>query len=91
LFGKPGRSVRDLLQRAEIRILAGRRGIRGIQLEGPDLIFRVEKMGEVKDLLGDIPGRATAVDEQTVYVRLPGRYLESTQTLLAVLRKMLKH
>jgi transcription-repair coupling factor (superfamily II helicase) len=97
LFGKPPVSVLQLLQLAEIRLLASRLGIRSIIEKRPDLIFSVDKMYTIKPLLtrsGD--GSPTSKrtrwsipDENTAHLRLPENYFETPSTLLAILRKLL--
>jgi transcription-repair coupling factor (superfamily II helicase) len=97
LFGKPPTSVAQLLQLAEIRLLAWRLDIRSIIEKKPDLIFSVDKMTKIKPLLtqsGD--GAQTSKrtrwsipDEYTAYLRLPENYFDTPTTLLAVLRKLL--
>ena len=97
LFGKPPVSVSQLLQLAEIRILARRLGIRSIIEKRPDLIFSIDKMSTIQPLLRQ-PGdgsptskrtRWSIPDENTAHLRLPENYFETSITLLAILRKLL--
>ena len=97
LFGKPPVSVLQLLQLAEIRLLASRLGIRSIIEKRPDLIFSVDKMSTIQSLLRQ-PGdgsptskrtRWSIPDENTAHLRLPENYFEIPATLLAILRKLL--
>ena len=90
LFGRPPRSVRDLLQLAEIRILASRWSIRSIVQEEPDLIFKLEEAASAQHLFANTPGSVRVPDQHTVHLRLTPRYFESSTTLMATLRKILK-
>ncbi|MBN2211659.1 MAG: transcription-repair coupling factor [Sedimentisphaerales bacterium] len=89
-FGKPPRSVLDLLQLAEIRTYAGRWGIKSIIQKTPDLIFTCEKMHKADNLFKDAPGRVSLPDPDTVYLRLPPNYFDNPQSLLAIMRKILR-
>ncbi|MCK4628748.1 MAG: hypothetical protein KAT56_07065, partial [Sedimentisphaerales bacterium] len=90
LFGRPPCSVRDLLQLAEIRILASRWSIRSIIQEEPDLIFQLEEAASAQHLFANAPGNVRVPDQHTVHLRLSPRYFESATTLIATLRKILK-
>jgi len=90
LFGKPPKSVRDLLQLAEIRILASGWSIRSIIQKAPDLIFSLEKDAKVSKIFQNAPGTIRIPDKKTVHLRLNKRYFESPNTLIATLRKLLK-
>ena len=89
LFGKPPRSVADLLQLAEIRVLAAKWPIKSIVEERPDLIFSLHDPPAAEPLFARAPGTVRVPDTHTVYVRLPENYFESTATLFAVLRRFL--
>jgi len=97
LFGNPPVSVLQLLQLAEIRLLASRLGIRSIIEKRPDLIFSVDKLSTIQPLLrrpgDDSPTskrtRWSIPDEKTAHLRLPENYFEIPSTLLAILRKLL--
>ncbi len=97
LFGQPPVSVLQLLQLAEIRILASHLGIRNIIEKKPDLIFSVDTMSTIQPQLTH-PGdgsptsnqtRWSIPDANTAYLRLPENYFETPSTLLALLRKLL--
>ncbi|MBI9015846.1 MAG: transcription-repair coupling factor [Phycisphaerae bacterium] len=90
LFGKPPKPVTDLLQMAEIRILATPLKIRSIVQKEPDLIFELEKGARFEDIFANSPGSVRVPDKHTVHVRLGKRYFETTSTLMATLRNMLK-
>ncbi|MCC7146717.1 MAG: transcription-repair coupling factor, partial [Phycisphaeraceae bacterium] len=157
-YGPAPALVQTLLDLTELRILASLAGIKGIQLDGQDVIFRVdpppgsplapgssyslslsegEGKGEgaapgcspspfsgrtegplppspqdpslatpanrqsaidnrpsptahVVALFRQARGRVTVLDEKTVYYRPPDQYLKPVETLLAVLRKVLR-
>jgi len=89
MFGKPPRSVRDLLQLAEIRILASKWCVRSIVQEEPDLVFTLEKPELAPAIFtGDI-GSARAPDRHTIHLRLTARHFETSNTILATLRRLL--
>lgn len=88
-FGKPSAAAQNFIDLMEIRVAASTHRIDKIQREGPDLIFTTAKPGAVSKLFGSAPGRATVLDESTIYWRPPTNYLDDPATLLAVLRKLL--
>ncbi len=88
-YGEPPAPAQTLLDLAEIRLAAASLGIDAIKLEGPDLIFRSGAMARLQTVFDDARGRVSVIDETTIYYRPPGSYVESTDTLLAVLRNML--
>ncbi|MBN1766092.1 MAG: transcription-repair coupling factor [Sedimentisphaerales bacterium] len=90
LFGRPPRSVKDLLHLAEIRILASQWSIRSIVQQEPDLIFNLHESTQAGPLFTNTPGSVRIPDQHTVHLRLDKRYFESNTTLIATLRKVLK-
>ncbi|MEM7627759.1 MAG: transcription-repair coupling factor [Planctomycetota bacterium] len=88
-FGKPPAAAQNFIDLMEIRVAASTHRIDKIQLEGPDLIFTTTKPGAVSKLFASAPGRATVLDDATIYWRPPTNYLDDPTTLLAVLRKLL--
>ncbi len=88
-YGPLPAAAATLMQLAELRIAASTHEIDSIKLEGPDLIFRTRHVKRLDPLLRDAPGRASIIDENTVYYRPPANYLDPPSTLLAVLRKLL--
>ena len=94
-YGDPPDKASVLLDLTEIRIAASTHGVDRLRLEGPDLIFtcrdrrNTSNLQQLADLFGKAPGRATVLDEQTLYFRPPAAYLQNKPTLLAVLRKLL--
>jgi len=89
-FGSPPRSVQDLLQLTEIRTLASSLAIRSIVQKEPDLIFTLEDNASVQNIFQNTPGSVRVPDPRTVHLRLTPRHFESTTTLFATLRKILK-
>ncbi|MCG3129390.1 MAG: Transcription-repair-coupling factor [Phycisphaerae bacterium] len=87
-FGRPPREVPQLLELAELRIRAGRLGIRSIILRRPDVVFTIDRMSSAQSVFEDAPGSVRMPDAQTVHLRLPPRYLEPG-TLTSVLKRML--
>jgi transcription-repair coupling factor (superfamily II helicase) len=88
-YGPLPAAAATLMQLAELRIAASTHEIDSIKLEGPDLIFRTRHVKRLDPLLRNAPGRASIIDENTVYYRPPANYLDPPSTLLAVLRKLL--
>ncbi len=89
-FGPVPDDVDTLLALAEIRVLAQPWGIRSIVLDPPDVIFAIDDLEKAQPLFAEGPGSPRLPDPRTVHWRLPKRYLEPP-TLLAILRKQLRH
>ena len=102
-FGKPPALVCDMLQMAEIRVLASRCGIRNIVQKEPDLVFTLDTTTPdsqapalpsgknlIEILFDGSPGSVRVPDDHTIHLRLPKNYFDSATTILAVLRKVLK-
>ena len=87
-FGDPPPPARTLFDVAEVRLAATRHRIDKLKLEGPDLIFTTAKAEKLRPLFDTAPGRATVLDETTLYWRPPPNYLEP-DSLLPILRKLL--
>jgi len=88
-YGKPPATVQAFFDLTELRVAASRWDIDRLKLDGPDLIFQTRSPEDVASMLRDAPGRTSVIDEKTVYYRPPANYLEPSETLLAVLRKLL--
>lgn len=88
-YGEPPATARTLLELTELRIAATHLEIDSIKLDGPDLIFASRRSRHLDPLLKGAPGRASIIDDRTVYYRPPANYLNPTSTLLTVLRKLL--
>ncbi|MEM6334732.1 MAG: TRCF domain-containing protein, partial [Planctomycetota bacterium] len=91
-FGPLPDKTQALIDLAELRVAAAHLAIRTLKLDGPDLIFTTENKAattSLQPLFQDAPGRATVLDNTTLYYRPPANYLAPPDTLLAVLRKLL--
>ena len=88
-YGDPPPQARTLIDVCEVRLGASVLGIDKLKLEGPDLIFIAPSVAKLEPVFTDAPGRATLLDEKTLYWRPPAKYLEDNSTMLAVLRKLL--
>jgi transcription-repair coupling factor (superfamily II helicase) len=88
-YGDAPDSAQLLIDLTELRIAASILEVRAIKLEGPDLIFRTDHPMRLEPFLKDAPGRASIIDERTIYYRPPPNYLDPPATLLAILRKLL--
>ncbi len=87
-YGSFPKAVERLLELAEIRVLAGQWKIRSINIEEPDIVFRVLDLVLVQSLFVDVPGTVRMPDPRTVHVRLRPAHFE-TPTLLGFLRRLL--
>jgi transcription-repair coupling factor (superfamily II helicase) len=90
VYSPPPDEVKLLLELADLRIKAGRRGIKSIVASGRDLIFSFTKDSteQADSLFAKTKGTVRAADPKTVYLRLPQSYFEP-KTLMNVLRKIL--
>ncbi len=91
VYGAVPDEVTLLLELAEMGIKAGKLNIKSIIASGQNLIFSFVKHAKLRaeTLFADIGGKITAVDAQTIYLRLPKNYFEP-KTLLTLLRKILR-
>ena len=92
MFGPAGAQVQDLLDMAELKIMAQGWKIKSILSSEPDLIFSFESTKESSfagSLFAKAPGTVRIPDAKTVHIRLGGNYFQR-QTLMSVLRKMLR-
>jgi len=89
VYGPVPQQVRMLLNVAQIRIAAGRAGIKSIVVDGRDLAFSFIKEADVNanELFSKIKGRVTITDKAVVYLRLAENYFEPP-TLITVLQKI---
>ncbi|TWT42091.1 Transcription-repair-coupling factor [Phycisphaerae bacterium RAS1] len=83
-FGPIDGEMQTLLQLAEIRVLAGPRGVRSISIDGPDVVFAVEDVHKLGDLFSVGPGSPRVPDNKTVHWRLPKRLMERAALLEAL-------
>ena len=90
VYGPVPDEVKLLLELAELRIKAGRRGIKSIAASERDLIFSFAKdsAAQADSLFAKAKGTLRTVGQKTVYLRLPQNYFEQ-KTLMNVLRKIL--
>ena len=89
LFGKPPRAVSEMLNLAELRILAAPWPIDSIVESKPDLIFKISNPSRAQALFADAPGSVRVPDPHTIHIRLSDNYFDSHSTLFAVLRRFL--
>lgn len=87
-FGAVPDAVRQLLDMAQLRVLARPWGIRSIIAEPPDVVFTVEDLERVDRLFGCArTGTVRMPDPRTIHWRLPPSYYQGT-TLITVLRRL---
>ncbi|MDD5134473.1 MAG: helicase-related protein, partial [Phycisphaerae bacterium] len=91
MYGSVCSEVKDLIDLAEIRILASAYNIRSITTSEKDLIFSFTPQSDknIADIFAKSPGIVRIPDSTTVHIRLDKKYFEPN-TLLAVLRKILR-
>ncbi|RKY06067.1 MAG: transcription-repair coupling factor [Planctomycetota bacterium] len=89
LFGPVPNQVARLLDLSELKILAGRWTIKSIIVSKPDVVFAFTDSAPAGDLFARAPGIVRIPDKRTVHLRLDKNYFQP-QTLMAVLRKMLR-
>ncbi|MEM9883992.1 MAG: TRCF domain-containing protein, partial [Planctomycetota bacterium] len=88
-YGDPPAAAQHFIDLTEVRVAASTHRIDKVRLEHPDLIFTTTKPGPLSGLFRGAPGRATVLDDATLYYRPPANYLDDPATVLAVLRKLL--
>jgi transcription-repair coupling factor (superfamily II helicase) len=90
VYGPVPAEVKLLLELAELRIAASKRGIRSIVTSGRDLVFSFgkERDAEADKLFAKTVGKIRFGGAKTVYLRLGKNYFEPG-TLISVLRKIL--
>jgi transcription-repair coupling factor (superfamily II helicase) len=88
-YGPPPPPAQMLIDLTELRIAASTLEVDALKLEGPDLIFKTTKPQKLEPVFQSAPGRASVIDDKTVYYRPPANYLDPPSTLLAVLRKLM--
>lgn len=89
LFGPVPEQVETLLDITDIRVKASKKNIKSLIVNALDLIFTFQSHEGIHDLFARAPGKVRVPDKKTVCIRLTKNYFEP-QTLLAVLRKILK-
>ncbi|MHC5114242.1 MAG: transcription-repair coupling factor, partial [Planctomycetota bacterium] len=94
-YGELPRRARYMIDQADIRISAGRLGIRSISRHDRDIIFRTARPRELADRMESAQGSLRIVGDvdaaglATIYYRPPESYLED-ESLLTVLRRRLR-
>ncbi|UCF43831.1 MAG: transcription-repair coupling factor [Planctomycetota bacterium] len=90
VYGPVPEEVELLLELAELRIAASKRGIRTIVTSGRDLVFSFgeERSAETDKLFAKTVGKVRVAGPKTVYLHLGKSYFEPA-TLISVLRKIL--
>ncbi len=88
-FGEPPRHVLLLITQTELRLLAGLFGIESIIRKVPDVVLTVRDASRAQAALTGAPGTLRVIDEKTVYLRMPGTFMEP-EALLMVLRNLLR-
>jgi len=89
VYGPVPEEVQLLLDLAELRIKASRRGMKSIVASGRDLIFSFAEDGDspVESLFSTVRGKVRISGQRTAYLRLAENYFEP-RTLISLLRKM---
>jgi transcription-repair coupling factor (superfamily II helicase) len=88
-YGPVPEQMETLLEMAELRILAGRLGIRSIILMGPDLVFTVDDFAAAEGVFEGAAGTVRLPDDHTAHWRPPPAYREMP-TLLRILLSRLR-
>jgi transcription-repair coupling factor (superfamily II helicase) len=88
-FGESTRQVMLLFALTELRLLAGLFGIDSMIRQLPDLILKVRNAALAQQALTGAPGTLRVIDAQTVYLRMPGTFMEP-EPLLMVLRNLMR-
>jgi len=89
LFGPVPDQVTQFLELSQLRIWAAKWNIQSIIVQKPDVIFSFPEGVTGTDLFARYPGTVRIPDPRTVHLRLEKNYF-NPQTLLAVLRKLLR-
>src|SRR5207248_1932692 len=88
-FGDPPRQAVVLLAMTELRLLSGHWGIESIIRKEPDVVLTVRDAMKALTALAGAPGTLRVIDEKTVYLRMPGSFLEP-DTLLMTLKNLMR-
>ncbi|MHC4394759.1 MAG: transcription-repair coupling factor [Planctomycetota bacterium] len=89
VYGPMPDEVGLLLELAQLRIAAGKQGIKSIVTSGQNIVFSFNKEldSQTEPLFAKVTGKVTIADQRTVYLRLGKNYFEP-RTLINVLRKI---
>ncbi|HWB52695.1 MAG TPA: transcription-repair coupling factor, partial [Tepidisphaeraceae bacterium] len=88
-FGEPPHAAIVLIALTELRLLAAHFGIDSMIKKDPDIVLTVSDGARAQLGLIGAPGTLRVVDEKTIYLRMPGTYLEP-ETALMVLRNLMR-
>ena len=88
-FGEPPRQAIIFFALTELRLLAQMYGIDSIIRKPPDVIMTVSDGLRAQRALTGAPGTLRVIDEKTIYLRMPGTFMEPEPCLL-VLRNLMR-
>jgi transcription-repair coupling factor (superfamily II helicase) len=88
-FGEAPRQATLLLALTELRLLSGHWGIESIIRKEPDVVLTVRDAMKALTALAGAPGTIRVIDDKTVYLRMPGSFLEP-DTLLMTLKNLMR-
>jgi hypothetical protein len=88
-FGEPPRQAILLFALTELRLLAGLYGVESIVRKEPDVVLTVRDAARAQQALHGAPGTLRVIDPKTVYLRMPGSFMEP-ETLLMVLKNLMR-
>src|SRR5688500_9310358 len=88
-FGEPPRQAILLFALTELRLLAGLYGVESIVRKEPDVELTVRDAARAQQALFGAPGTLRVIDPKTIYLRMPGSFLEP-ETLLMVLKNLMR-
>jgi transcription-repair coupling factor (superfamily II helicase) len=88
-FGEPPRQAILLFALTELRLLAGLYGVESIVRKEPDVALTVRDAARAQQALAGAPGTLRVIDPKTVYLRMPGGFMEP-ETLLMVLKNLMR-
>ena len=87
-YGKYPPIVQNVLDLAEIRVLAGELGINGLVRTGNDIVFSASDVNVVQKSFGDAAGTVRCPDKITAHWRPPSSYLELPTLITVLLRRL---
>ncbi|HZL38324.1 MAG TPA: transcription-repair coupling factor [Tepidisphaeraceae bacterium] len=88
-FGEPPRQAIILFALTEVRLLAQMYGINSIIRKPPDVVMTVTDAAKAQTALAGAPGTLRVIDEKTIYLRMPGTFVEPEPCLM-VLRNLMR-
>src|SRR5207302_1772033 len=87
--GEPPRQAIVFFALTELRLLGQMFGIESIIKKDPDVIMTVVDASRAQIALAGAPGSVRVIDAKTVYLRMPGQFMEP-ETCLMVLRNLMR-